>query len=226
MRRLILLLVVLVVPTSLFAQDEGWRNRRPDNRDRADRHRVFDQNMFELTPLAGYRYGGTIYADQTTLFRQNVDVASSGSYGLEFGVPLGNGMKVELMVNRQDTHFTSGGGRLFSPSDNIADFHITYYQGGLSIPFAVSRAATPYVIVSAGVANLDPDVAGVSSDNRFAASAGVGVKVPFNRNVGLRVEARGYYTSLNNGNSCSRCYYNYNHDLYQGETNVGVFFSF
>ena len=53
------------------------------------------------------------------------------------------------------------------------------------------------------------------------------MKVPVNRNLGLRLEARGYFTSLGtNDTSCARCYYTYNHDLYQGETNVGVFFRF
>lgn len=219
MRKLMLLLVVVLVPASLFAQDDSWRNRRGEPRYRST-------NMFELTPFGGYRYGGTIYADQTNLFgNRDVEVASSGNFGINFGIPIGNDMKVELMVNRQDTHFTSGGG-LFSPSDQLGDFHITYFHGGLQFPFAVSRSATPYVIVSAGVANLDPQVRGASSDNRFSASGGVGVKVPFNRNMGLRLEARGYFTSLNRDNSCSRCYYNYNHDLYQGETNVGLFISF
>jgi hypothetical protein len=219
MRKLILLLAVLMISGSLFGQDDSWRNRRGD-------YRYRHQNMFELTPFGGYRYGGTIFADQTSLFGgQDVKVASAGNYGVDFAIPIGHEYKVELMVNRQDTHFTSGGG-LFSPSDQLGAFRITYYHGGLQIPFAVSRSATPYVIVSAGVANLDPQVRGASSDNRFSASGGLGVKVPFNRNVGLRIEARGYYTSLNYDRQCQRCFYNYNHDLYQGETNVGLFLSF
>ena len=60
-----------------------------------------------------------------------------------------------------------------------------------------------------------------------AASGGLGVKVPFSRNAGLRVEARGYYTSLPNDNTCRHCSYNDNYrDFYQGETNVGVYFRF
>ncbi len=183
--------------------------------------------MFELTPFGGYRYGGTIFADQTNLFGgRDVKVASAGNFGLDFGIPIGYDWKLELMVNRQDTHFTSGGG-LFSPSDQLGGFHITYYHGGLQIPFAVSRTATPYVIVSAGVANLDPQVRGATSDNRFSAGAGIGVKVPINRNVGIRIEERGYFTSLSNrGDNCRSCYYSYNHDLYQGETNIGLYLRF
>ena len=82
-------------------------------------------------------------------------------------------------------------------------------------------------MVSAGVANLDPDIAGTTSENRFSASGGIGVKVPFNRNAGLRVEARGYYTTLPNDNGCRRCSYDYTYrDFYQGETNVGIYFRF
>lgn len=222
MRKLTLLLTLLLIPASLMAQDD-WRNRRPSYR---DPYRYTDQNMFELTPFLGYRYGGTIYANQTSLFNQDVQVASAPNYGVNFAIPIGNGMKVELMVNRQDTNFTSNGGGLFSPSDNLANFHVTYFHGGLQIPFDVSRQATPYVVISAGIANLQPDVQGVSADNRFSASGGLGVKVPVNRNLGLRLEARGYFTSLSNGNSCTQCFYTYNHNLYQGETNFGVYFKF
>lgn len=216
MRKLMFVLMLLLIPASLFAQD--WRRGYP-NRGYAD-------NFFELTPFVGYRYGGTIYADQTHLFNQNVDVDSAANFGLNFAIPVTEGWKVELMVNRQNTRFTNGSGGLFAPNQRLGDFSITYFHGGIVIPFAVSRAATPYVVVSAGIANLDPRVSGATSSNRFSGAAGIGVKVPINRNVGFRVEERGYFTALSNTTNCRNCYYSYNHDLYQGETNVGVFFRF
>ena len=221
MRKLALITLLLIAPASLFAQDPDWRNRRA-GRDRS----TYNDNMFELTPFLGYRYGGTIFADQTAIFNQDVSVGSHLNYGVNFGIPIVNGWKVELSVDRQDTHFTEGGGSLFTPSGNIAGFHVTYYQGALVIPFAVSRNATPYFSVGAGVANLDPDINGVSADTRFAASAGIGVKVPINRNAGFRLEERGFFTSLGSDTGCRSCYYSYNHDLYQGETNFGVYLKF
>jgi len=221
MRKLFLLaLLVLALPSVLLAQDD-WRNRRGRN----DNYRRGD-NAFELTPFVGYTYGGRLFADQTGL-AENVRAQSSANFGADFAIPIGwEGFKLELMANHQDTHLTAGSG-LFSPSDRIADFAVTYYQAGLIIPFAQSRSATPYVVVSAGVANLDPDIAGSTSENRFSASGGLGVKVPFNRNLGLRLEARGYYTTLPNDNACRRCYYDYSYrDFYQGQTNVGVYFRF
>ena len=219
MRKLTLILVLLLVPAALFAQDD-WRNR--PSRDRYGYQR---DNMFELTPFIGYRYGGTLYADQTSLFNRDVDVASAMNYGGQFGIPVGyEGMKIELMINRQDTNFTTTNG-LFSPDTKLANFHITYYQAGVEVPFARSRNVTPFFVAGAGIANLKPDVPGVSSDNRFAANAGIGVKIPISPNIGFRIDARGYFTNLSSSN-CRSCYYNYNHDLYQGETNFGVVFRF
>lgn len=219
MRKLVLFLLLLCVPIAAFAQDEGWRNRRPRD------SRYYTDNMFELTPFLGYRYGGSISANQTDLFNTDVNVASHMNYGAAFGIPMQNGWKIELSVDRQDTQFTVGGGGLFNPAGDIAGFHVTYFQGGLQIPFAVSRNATPYFLVGAGVANLNPDVPGVSADTRFAAHAGVGVKIPIQRNMGIRLEEKAFFTSLGNSSSLGGDYGNY-HDLYQGETNVGIYFKF
>jgi hypothetical protein len=215
MRKLsILVLLIFALPTALFAQDD-WRNRRG----RYEDYRRGD-NAFELTPFAGYTYGGRLFADQTGL-AENVRAESGANFGANFAIPIGwEGFKIELMVNRQDTHLTAGGG-FFSPSQRIADFDVTYYHAGVIIPFAQSRSVTPYVVVSAGVATLDPDIPGTTAENRFSASGGLGVKIPFNRNAGLRLEARGFYTALPNDN----VYYTYR-DFYQGQTNVGVYLRF
>jgi opacity protein-like surface antigen len=215
---LVLLLSLFAVST--FAQD--WRNRGYRNPYRGN------PNMFELTPFGGYRYGGTIFADQTNLFTRDVDVQSSVNFGASIGIPLGNTpLKIELLADRQQSRLETGNG-LFDPSNRVADIDITYLHAGVQIPFATSRSAEPFILLSAGVANLDPHVNNVSADNRFSAAAGIGVKLPVSRNVAIRVDARGYFTSLGNDDNrnCNRCSYNYDHDLYQGETNVGIAFRF
>ena len=223
MRKALLFLLLLSVPVSLFAQDDDWRNRRP--RDRRDRY-TYNDNMFEFTPFIGYRYGGTIYAENSNLFNFDADVASHANFGLNFGIPIANGWKVELGVDRQNTNFTEGSG-LFDPSGNIGGLHVTYYQGSLVVPFSRSRNATPYFSVGAGIANLDPDVRGASADNRFAASAAIGVKVPISPSAGFRLEEKGFFTSTSNdGGDCFRCGYSRNRDFYQGETNFGIYIKF
>lgn len=218
MRKYALILVLfLVSTTSLFAQDDdSWRRRRAAPR----------QNTFELTPFIGYRWGGTIFADQTFIFTQDVDVEPSASGGVEVGIPLGDyGMKLNLMANRQSSELEIGGG-LFDPNTGVADIDITYLHAGLQLPFARSRNVTPYVVVSAGVANLDPDIFGVSNETRFSASAGIGVKAPISDSLAFRFEGRGFYTALEDASDCRFCDYYYNRDFYQGEVNLGLVFSF
>jgi hypothetical protein len=225
MKKLLLASFLLLVPLSLFAQrDPDWRGR--DGR----RYTSYDSTRtFELTPFGGYRFNGTLYANETSLFGQDVDIANNGNYGVIFSAPISrSGMKLELMVDRQDSHLTTGDGGLFTPDNRIANMHVTYYQAGILIPFYVQNT-TPYFVISGGVANLKPDIEGVSADNRFSGSAGFGVKIPFNRNLGLRLEGRGYYTPISNNNNdnCFRCNFDYqNRDLFQAEANVGLTVSF
>jgi hypothetical protein len=219
----VLLFLTLTLTTSLLAQDrdDDWRRRRP----REDRYTP-TRNAFELTPVIGYRWGGTIFANQTFIFGEDVDVEPSASAGINFALPLGDtGLKLELMANRQSSTLETGNG-LFEPDSDIADIDVTYLHAGLQIPFARSRNATPYAIVSAGLANLDPQIRGVDAEQRFSASAGIGVKVPMSRILSLRLEGRGYYTSLESADDCTICDYFYNEDFYQGEVNAGLVISF
>jgi len=221
MKKYILLITLLSLTTTAFAQssDEDWRNRRAYR----DTPR---EGAFELTPFVGYRWGGTIFADQTFIFGEDVNVASSANLGVNFGIPLGDtGMKLELMANRQSSELETEGG-LFEPEADVADIDVTYLHAGLQIPFARSRNATPYFIVSGGLANLDPQLSGVSAENRFSASAGLGVKIPVSNVMSVRLEGRGYYVALEEEDDCRICDYYYNEDFYQGEVNLGLAFSF
>lgn len=228
MRKFAFLLLLLLASTAAFAQDddddEEWRERR-ERRERRYRDAPRD-SAFELTPFVGFRWGGTIFADQSFVFDRDVDVASSAAVGASFGIPLGDtGMKLELMANHQSSELEIDGG-LFDPEDDVADIDVTYLHAGLQFPFARSRNATPYVVVSAGVANLDPQISGISSEQRFSASAGFGVKVPMSRALSFRFEGRGYYTMLEEDNDCRFCDDFRNEDFYQGEVNAGLVFSF
>ncbi|MDQ3280788.1 MAG: porin family protein [Acidobacteriota bacterium] len=227
MRRLAALLFLTLITTAAFAQsgDDDWRRRR--GRDDRDEYRdAPPANAFELTPFVGYTWGGTIFADRTFLFGQDVDVQPSANFGVGFALPLGDtGLKLELMANRQASQLETEGG-LFEPNNEVADIDVTYLHAGLQIPFARSRNATPYAIVSGGLAQLDPQIRNVTSENRFSASAGIGVKIPMNRAMSVRLEGRGYYTSLQNEDDCTICNYFYNQDFWQGQVNLGLTFGF
>lgn len=226
MRRFAVLFVLLLTSLPLFAQDRGrddsWRDRPADR----DHYRRRGDNYFEITPFVGYHWGGTIFASETDLFRFDADVAPSAAFGIDLAIPVNdNGLKIELMADHQSSHLEHDGG-LFDPDADLGDLEVTYYQAGVQIPFAQSRGARPFFVVSGGVANVDPQVFGVSSETRFAASAGIGIKLPVSDNVGFRVVGRGFYTALEQDNDCTLCDAVRDRNFYQGEVNVGLTFSF
>lgn len=216
-------ILLLLIPTTLVAQDRGrdddWRRRRAyDDSPRLD--------AVELSVFAGYRWGGTVFADTGVIFGEDLQVESSPSFGADLAIPIGNnGVKLTLMASHQSSELGIGGG-LFEPDDEIADFDVTYFHGGVQFPFAVSRNAVPYALVSAGIANLDPQIPGLSDETRFSASAGIGVKVPLNRALSLRLEGRGFYTALEDNTDCAFCDYFIDQNFYQGEVNAGLSISF
>lgn len=223
MRKSLLVLLTLVLSTSVFAQD---RDDDDDWRRRSARNNVSRRGTFELTPFIGYRWGGTIFADQTFIFGEDVNVASSANLGVNFALPLGDtGLKLELMANRQSSELETESG-LFEPNQEVADIDVTYLHAGLQIPIGESRNASPYFIVSGGLANFDPQISGVSAENRFSASVGGGVKIPMSDVLSIRLEGRGYYAALEEEEDCGFCEYFYNEDFWQGEANIGLVISF
>jgi opacity protein-like surface antigen len=221
MRKLAVLALLLCITTTALAQDrdDDWRRRRAyDDTPNPD--------AVELTVFAGYRWGGTVFATSSLFFEDELQVEASPSFGADIAIPIGNsGMKLALMGSHQSSQLEAGGG-LFDPDDDIADFDVTYFHGGLQIPFARSRNATPYAIFGAGVANLDPQIPGLSDETRFSLMGGIGVKVPFNRALSLRLEGRGFYTALEDETDCAICDYFVDENFYQGEVSAGLSISF
>lgn len=219
----LLFILLLTIPTSLAAQDrdrdEDWRRRRAyDDTPRLD--------AVELTAFAGYRWGGTVFADNALFFNQDLEVEPSASFGGDVAIPLGrNGMKLTLGGSHQSSQLEVGGG-LFDPGDEFGDFAVTYFHAGVQIPFGQSRNAIPYGTFSAGFTNLDPQIPGLSDETRFSASAGIGVKVPMSRALSLRLEGRGFYTALEDDSGCGICDYFIDQNFYQGEVSAGLSINF
>ena len=216
------LLIVTLAPAALAQdreRDDDWRRRRAyDDSPNPD--------AVELTVFAGYRWGGTVFATDSFLFNDELQVEASPSFGADIAIPLGNsGMKLALSGSHQSSQLETGGG-LFDPDEDIADFDVTYFHAGLQIPFARSRNATPYAVFGAGVANLDPQIPGLSDETRFSMMGGIGVKVPFNRALSLRLEGRGFYTALEDETDCAICDYFVDENFYQGEVSAGLAISF
>lgn len=187
----------------------------------------------ELTPMIGYRWGGTLTAESNDLFNQDMDVDSAASYALLVDVPLGRHHQIELFVDHQSTQF--GNDVLFAPpSPDRIDTDITYYHVGYVFQWTPGNLR-PYVTASLGLASIDPDVPGIGREERFSWSMGGGLKVLASEHVGFRLDTRIFGAdtgSFSNDWGDDHCHwddddcYDWSNDLYQVEVKVGVVFSF
>jgi opacity protein-like surface antigen len=194
----------------------------------AQAHRV------EITPTIGYRWGGHLGPYDTALLDFDADLGSGTSFGLMFDVPISRHFEIELLADHQETELRRG--RLFAPDRLGIDMDVTYYHIGLLWQW-YPRYAQPYVVVSLGVTDFDPEMRGVSGDARFSASLGGGVKVPVSDTVAVRLEFRAFGTDLDDwgcGWSCGDHWWEYCGDhgcawrdngLSQGSIRLGVTFS-
>jgi outer membrane protein with beta-barrel domain len=181
---------------------------------------------FELTPMAGYRLQGDFDAhDDAFDPRLNVDVDESAVFGGFFDIPLSPYWQIEILANRQQTRFEANRG-LLTPSDTLGDVDLTTVQAGFLFQWGGGQVS-PFVAGALGLTRIDPKFDGLSSDDRFSASFGGGVKMFFNRNLGLRLEGRGYWTDLETGFDDHDHHHDQSSDgLFQWEGSVGLILAF
>jgi hypothetical protein len=206
MKRSLLFFLPLLVAAGTFAQPAG----------------------VEITPLIGYRSGGTIDRDVTGLFGEDVVIESSPVLGLILDIDLSREFQLEFLVNHQESDLEFDD-QLFEPDDEIGDVEITYWHAGILWRYSVTDVQ-PFLGLSVGGATIDPQIPGADAENRLSGSLAGGVKVFFSRNVGFRFEARGYWTDLggDDEDDCFRCddFDDQSEGLYQGEASVGLVLSF
>jgi opacity protein-like surface antigen len=196
MRRVILVLSLLLVPAAALAQ----------------------AGHVELSPRVGYRLSGAFDPNL------NIKVDESVDYGVALDLPLSQNWQFEILANRQQTSFSVDRG-LLSTENKLGDVDLTVIHGGFLLEWGVGQVS-PFLVASAGVTHIEPQFNELDSDTRFSASLGGGVKVFFTQNVGLRFEARGYWTDLDTGFNGRYDRYDHGDGLYQGEASAGLIFAF
>ncbi len=194
------------------------------------------EGTVEISPFAGYLFGGEFSRGSTDLFDFRVEADDDATYGIRLGFNLTDNFEMEFQASRTESAFVSDDDDdLFGgDGDSFGDLTIDYYMGYGTFNFGHGRAV-PYITVGAGVANLDPDVTGsnAQSDTRFTGSLGAGVKVFVNPHFGFRFDGRGYATSLGDDNDdhfgCDDDFFDDcdNNDwLTNGEISGGLIFAF
>lgn len=151
----------------------------------------------EITPVAGYRFGGGFAATsglEPAEAAADFEVEDAASFGVHVGVRVADDGEIEVLYARQDTRLATSG--LFTGAP-LFDLALETFQFGGNYLFGEEGSRLrPYVGAGLGVTRLLPEPAGLRDETRFSASFAAGVKVWLGRHVGLRFEARGFFTVL------------------------------
>jgi len=191
---------------------------------------------FEISPYAGYLFGGEFSRGSNVLFNFDVDADDAATYGARLGYNLNSTFQLELQISHTETEFVTGDddGNLFGRDfeESFGDLDIDYVLGYMTFNFG-RRRAVPYITLGAGAARLDPAIRGARDETRFTASLGGGVKTFFTPNFGLRFDGRGYVTSLGDNDDddfCGGFFDDCDSDrqdwLTNGELSLGLVFAF
>ncbi len=144
----------------------------------------------ELSVFAGYRVGEN-FEDINSGATVKIDEGSI--YTVMFDSYLDEYSAIEALYSYQSTNLKPGG--TFSGSE-IFDLDIEYYHIG-GIRFYPDEKFTKYVVGTIGATHLNPNRDGLDSETRFSLGLGGGLKMPLNKDLGIRVEGRGYGTLFN-----------------------------
>ena len=174
-----------------------------------------------VTAYGGYVFGGSV-TDSTT--GQTVDVLDAPSYALALDFGLDPRSQVQVFFNHQQTHIQAPSFASGSPKIGLG---ISYLQlGGTYFIDGIGHGV--YVVGGVGATYMSPSVSDLSSETRLSLNAGIGYMIPLGKHFGIRFEARGYATLLNNdgGIFCASnkgCVITINgQGFYQGEGLVGL----
>jgi opacity protein-like surface antigen len=180
---------------------------------------------FEITPFAGYTWGGQ-FSDSVTGTTLKVD--ETANYGVMVDIKQDEQRQIELYFSRQATQLKTDSG-LFT-GNPLFDLDIEYYHLGGTYG-ADSGKARPFAVGTFGVTHMVPHGPGLDALTKFSLSLGGGVKLFATDRVGLRLEGRWFGTLFNGSGSAfctsGTCAINVQGDLFsQFVTNAGVFISF
>ncbi len=159
---------------------------------------------YEITPIAGYQWGGSFEADVGEL-----QLDDSFVWGVVLSFLAAGNSALELTYLRQDTdlRFESFGGG--GVSDSSAGFAMNYIQIGGRQEFGRGGKARPFISGSLGINVLDLKAEGFGSETRFSWSLGGGFIYATGESgrVSLRADVKFWATPVPSGDYGTWCTY-------------------
>src|SRR5262252_883932 len=163
-----------------------------------------DQGRVELTPFAGYRFGGEIHDVESA---GSVEAADGSSYGVMLDFEVEPSAFVEIRYSLQATQLKATNSVFGAGQVKLADLDVEHYMLGGTYQWESKGVMRPFVSADLGAVRFAPS--GFGSDTRLAFSIGGGVKLPMAKHLGLRFDARwvtAFFSSNSeifcNGGSC------------------------
>jgi opacity protein-like surface antigen len=187
---------------------------------------------FEITPFAGYTWGGE-FNDSVTGATLKVDETSN--YGIMLDINLVDNnqegqSQIELYFSRQATQLRTDTGTF--TGNPLFNLDIEYYHiGGTYCIDSDSGKVIPFVVGTLGVTHMVPQGPGLDDLTKFSLSLGGGVKLFATDRIGLRLEGRWLGTLFNGSGSAfctsGTCAINVQGDVFsQFVANAGLIIAF
>jgi hypothetical protein len=141
----------------------------------------------EVTPVAGYRFGGDFFE---LITGQPVDLDGAPAVGAMVNVKLrSDGLFAEAAFTHQEARLTFPGG-LFAPPTGWR-ITVDHWQGGARQEFGTNQRARPFLT---GLLGLTRYAAKGDNEIRFTVAAGGGVKLMPVPRFGIRLDGRVFAT--------------------------------
>ena len=161
---------------------------------------AFARTGIEITPFAGFRFGGG-FEDSSS--GTNIDLDDSEDFGLILDFDLSRDRQIEIYLSRQGTELSADGP---FTGDPLFDLTVEYYHvGGLYLFEVENERLRPFVSGTMGITRMDPHGGDLNTETRFSLALGGGAKLFLTDHFGLRFDVRGIYTAMdaNGGVFCS-----------------------
>jgi len=147
------------------------------------------QSQWEITPTAGYRFGGTVDGEGGEF---------GANDGFAWGLSIGHRVKqdglVEFVYSRQSTAISFDSDT--AARVTVGDGSIEYMQVGGALEFGHNEKTKPFFALTIGATHFNPDTDDYGDDWRFSFGGALGVKTYLSQNIGLRAQGRVWMTGL------------------------------
>lgn len=143
----------------------------------------------ELTPLIGYRSGGSF---QDSVDGTSLDLDEGANQALIFNLDHDANTQWEIVYSRQDSQLD-----LLRPFQGRTQVDVDVHQfsvGGIYVFRDAHPGVVPFLGAGIGVTRLSPD--GLDHETRPLLGFTAGYKFFFADNIGARIEARAYGTAM------------------------------